>query len=169
MTDQMVAEDLDLRLLGQPVLRRCADPVEEINPPLVGLVDRMTRVMDRERAHAVAAPQLGTSRRLFVWHDDGGNHVALNPEIVESDGEWYCKEGCLSLPGIEFGVVRPRRVLMRYADLKNDAYEIEATDLPARIFQHEIDHLDGVLVLDRCGRQQRKDALRTLEKRGLRP
>ena len=87
------------------------------------------------------------------------------PEIVESSGEWFYDEACLSFPGMTFGVTRPRDVLLRGVDIENTAVEIEATDLPARVFQHEVDHLDGVLVIDRCSRQQRRDAEREMAKR----
>lgn len=158
--------DTAIRLYGQPVLRRAALPVEAIHEGLIDVCDRLMVALRRTDAHAVAAPQIGVSRRLFAFRDaNGAGRILLNPEIAESSGEWFYDEACLSFPGMMFGVKRPRDVLLRGVDLENTAIEIEATELAARVFQHEVDHLDGVLVIDRCSRQQRRDAEREMAKR----
>jgi peptide deformylase len=160
-----VSRDTDIRLYGQPVLRKCALEVTEIDGPLVGLCHRMMIAMRRVSGLGVAAPQLGTGRRVFVW---GEGQVAINPVLVEKDGEQVGAESCLSLPGVTLQVRRAQRVLMAAIDIDGKPYEREAEDLEARLFQHEVDHLDGVLTLDRITvRQQKRDAFRRLAKQGL--
>jgi peptide deformylase len=91
----------------------------------------------------------------------------VNPRIAESDGEWTYEEGCLSIPGLSWELVRPKRVLLAGRDLDGNEVEYEADELEGRCFQHEVDHLDGVLVLDRLDEDRRRDALRTLRMRVL--
>ena len=108
---------------------------------------------------ALAAPQIGIQKQIFVWDLDGERRVIFNPEIVESSGEWVYDEGCLSIPGLFVEMVRPRHVLMRGVDLDGEIVEREASDLEARMYQHELDHLHGVLMFDRMPTDQRAEAL----------
>jgi peptide deformylase len=103
-------------------------------------------------------------KRLFVYdlQDGLGARALMNPTIEDSDGEWVFEEGCLSVPGLAWEIVRPRTVLMRGVDLDGNEVEVEASDYAARVFQHELDHLDGVLLLERLDADTRKQALRTL-------
>jgi peptide deformylase len=94
-----------------------------------------------------------------VWDIDDKPLAIINPEIVESDGEWVYDEGCLSIPGLYVEMLRPKTVLVRGIDLDGEIIEIEADELEARMFQHEIDHLNGVLMFDRLEGDQRKAAL----------
>lgn len=159
------AVDATLRLLGQPVLRKECLPVEEIDAPLVHLCHRMMLVMRRVRGLGVAAPQLGTARRLFVW-DDG--KVAINPVVAEKSGEQVGPESCLSMPGLTVQIRRAQSVLLQAVDLDGRGFEVEAEGQEARLFQHEVDHLNGVLTIDLLpNRQQKRDALRQLAKLGL--
>jgi len=108
----------------------------------------------------LAAPQVGIQKRLFVYDIGEGPQTLVNPEIVESDGEWAFDEGCLSVPGLAFEIVRPKEVHVVGRDLDGEEVSIEADELLGRLFQHELDHLDGVLLLDHLDKKQRKAALK---------
>jgi peptide deformylase len=153
-----------IRVFGDPVLKRPTAPVTEIDGALVRLVDAMYETMYEAPGVGLAASQVGVQQRFFVYdiHDDTGPHVVLNPEIVETGGEWVYEEGCLSLPGLGFEIVRPKLVTLRGLDLDGNEIVIEGDELLGRVFLHETDHLDGVLMLDRLDRAQRKQAMREL-------
>ena len=159
----------DIRLFGDPVLKQRAAEVTELDGRLARLVDDMTVTMYEAPGVGLAAPQVGVQQRLFVYdlHDDQGARALVNPVIVESDGEWAFEEGCLSVPGLAFEIVRPKTILLRGFDIHGNAIEIEADEYAARVFQHELDHLDGVLLVERLDPDTRKQALRTLRNRML--
>ena len=150
-----------LRLFGDPVLKQRAREVESLDDDLVTLVNGMYETMDLEDGIGLAAPQVGVRKRLFTFdlHEGEGPGVVINPEIVESAGEVISDEGCLSVPGYRFEVVRAERVTMRGVDLDGREIVMEGDDLLARMIQHEIDHLDGVLLLDRVEPDVRREAL----------
>ena len=102
---------------------------------------------------------MGIQKRLFVYDIGEGPQTLINPEIIDSDGEWAFEEGCLSVPGMSFEIVRPKQVHLVGRDLEGNEISIEADELLARLFQHELDHLEGVLLLDHLDRDQRKAAL----------
>ncbi|HEY3672177.1 MAG TPA: peptide deformylase [Acidimicrobiia bacterium] len=158
-----------LRLFGDPVLKQRAREVEEIDADLVTLVHGMYDTMDLEDGVGLAAPQVGVRKRLFTFdlHEDEGPGVVINPEIVEREGEVLSEEGCLSVPGYRFEVVRSERVTMRGLDLDGNEIVLEGDDLLARMVQHEIDHLDGLLVLDRVEPEVRREALRDMRTREM--
>ena len=159
-----------IRLFGDPVLKRPAAPVAELNGGLAKLVDAMYATMYDAPGVGLAAPQVGVQQRFFVYdvNDDTGPHVLLNPEVVQEAGEWAFEEGCLSLPGLAFEIVRPKVVTVQGLDLDGNEVVIEGDELLGRVFLHEIDHLDGVLMLDRLDRATRKGALRELREQGMR-
>jgi peptide deformylase len=115
----------------------------------------------------VAAPQVGVSKRMFVYdvHDEEGPRVVINPTIAETSGEWTYDEGCLSVPHLYFTVVRPKDVLLTGWDLDGNELHIEATEVQARLFLHEFDHLEGTLVFEHLQPAQRKAGLRILRDR----
>lgn len=160
-----------LRLFGDPVLKQRAREVEDIDGDVVALVHGMYDTMDLEDGIGLAAPQVGVRKRLFTFdlHEGAGPAVAVNPEIVERAGEVLSEEGCLSVPGYRFEVVRSERVTMRGLDLDGNELVLEGDDLLARMIQHEIDHLDGLLLLDRVEPDVRREALRDMRTRELRP
>jgi peptide deformylase len=158
----------DIRVIGDPVLRQRAREVTDIDANLVNLVDDMFDVMYAAPGVGLAAPQIGVSRRIFVYDSDERSGVLINPEIAESSGEWEFEEGCLSVPGLHWPIVRPREVLLRGIDLDGNTVEIEADDFEARIFQHELDHLDGVLLIERLNDEQRREAKRALRELAVR-
>ncbi|HVM64753.1 MAG TPA: peptide deformylase [Acidimicrobiales bacterium] len=156
-----------IRTYGDPVLRQRASDVADIDASVRRLVDDMIDTMYDAAGLAVAAPQVGVEKRLFVYdlNDDQGPRAMINPVIEELDGEWTYDEGCLSVPGLYFTIRRPKDALVRGVDLDGNELRIEATTLEARMFQHEIEHLDGHLVLERLTPAQRKTAMRVLRER----
>src|SRR5215218_8057330 len=154
-----------IRRLGDPVLKSSATPVDRYDDSLRGQVQRMAGIMGDALGVGLAAPQLGVSQRLLVYRV--GPEAALialaNPEIEwRSEESETLEEGCLSIPGIQVDVERPVYVRVRARDEEGDDRLVEASGLEARVIQHEIDHLDGVLILDRTSREERKRALRAL-------
>ena len=117
----------------------------------------------------LAAPQVGVQKRLFVYdlHDEKGPRSVVNPKVSETSGEWIYEEGCLSVPGLSWPIVRPKEVHLTGFDLDGNEVSIEADEFEARVYQHELDHLDGVLLIDRLDPDLRKEALRILRARSL--
>ena len=135
-------------------------PVTDIDAKIVRIVDEMFDTLyDSDSGIGLAAPQVGIQRQIFVWDMDDEPMVVLNPVIVESDGEWVYDEGCLSIPGLYVEMLRPRRIVVQGIDLDGNDVQFEADELLSRLFQHEIDHLDGVLMFDRMTPEQRKKAV----------
>ena len=146
--------------MGDPVLRQAAKSIDNIDGRIVQMVDDMVPAMYQAEGIGLAAPQVGIQKRLFVYDIGEGPQTLVNPEIVDSDGEWTFEEGCLSVPGLSFEIIRPKEVHLIGRDLNGNEVSIEADELLARLFQHELDHLDGVLLLDHLERDERKAALR---------
>ncbi len=160
--------DAALRLVrkhGDPVLRSRALPVERFDDALREELRRMGQLMHDALGIGLAATQVGVMHRVLVYRVESDAAIAslVNPEIEWSSEEREpMEEGCLSLPGVLVDVERSVHVRVRAQDERGEAILIEASGLEARVIQHEIDHLDGVLILDRTSRDQRKDAMRTL-------
>ena len=149
-----------IRMFGDPVLKTKAAAVAEIDGKVARLVDNMfDSLYESDNGLALAAPQIGVQKQIVVWDLDEEPMAIINPEIVESSGEWVYDEGCLSIPGLYVEILRPNEVLVRGWTVDGDQVEIEATELMGRMFQHEIDHLNGVLMFDRLEGDQRKAAL----------
>lgn len=154
-----------IRLVGDPVLRKVADQVTEIDDALVATTQDMARAMYEVRGIGLAAPQVGIQQRYFVYDvDDRGPKTILNPVVTESDGEWVYEEGCLSVPGLHFEIARPKTVHVTGIDLDGNYVSFEADELFARLVQHELDHLNGVLLLDHLEPEQRKEAKKAVRK-----
>jgi peptide deformylase len=154
---------------GDPVLKSVASPVSELGPELRKEVERMIGVMRDGMGVGLAATQLGILRRILVFQAgrDSEPTALLNPTVEWLSGEAVvAEEGCLSLPGVSMDVERPLHARVGGLDMEGEAVTIEASGLEARVLQHEIDHLDGVLILDRAPREQRKGALRALREGG---
>jgi peptide deformylase len=150
-----------IRTYGDPVLKTQAAPVDDVDGKVIRLVDSMfDTLVDSGNGIALAAPQIGVQKQVVVWDIDERPLAIINPEVVESDGEWVYDEGCLSIPGLYVEMLRPKTVLVRGIDLNGEIIEIEADELEARMFQHEIDHLNGVLMFDRLEGDQRKEAIK---------
>jgi peptide deformylase len=150
---------------GDPVLKSRALPITEFDEALRAEVARMGELMHDSLGIGLAANQVGRLRRLLVYRvaEDGPVQALVNPEIewASKDEEWSL-EGCLSLPRVHVDVERPVHVRVRAQDAGGEQILVEASGLEARVIQHELDHLDGVLILDRAPRDQRREAMRTL-------
>jgi peptide deformylase len=157
----MPVDPLRLRIVTypDPVLRQPAEAVTEFNDEVRGVAHRMLELMREAPGVGLAAPQVGLSWRVFVANptgEPGDDRVFINPEIVEASRDVAAmEEGCLSLPEIRGEVQRPRRVTVRAIDLDGERFELTSDELPARVWQHEIDHLDGVLIIDKMTRMDR--------------
>jgi peptide deformylase len=154
-----------IRRYGDPVLKSRATPVDRFDEALRDQVARMAAIMRDAIGVGLAAPQVGLSQRLLVYQvgHEAPVIAVVNPEIEwSSDSEESLEEGCLSLPGVHIDVDRPVHVRVRAQDEHGEPQLIEASGLEARVLQHEIDHLNGVLILERGSRDQRKEAIRIL-------
>jgi len=159
-----------VRQYPDPVLRNAAGPVAEVDDDVRRLVDRMLGIMESAHGVGLAAPQIGVARRVLVYRarDEDEAHVLINPELVElSDETEIGTEGCLSLLGGELQVPVERHLRVRVAakDTSGEAVDVDAEGFEARVIQHEIDHLDGVLIFDRAADEDRREALRELRLR----
>ncbi len=164
-----MAAPYDIRLIGDPVLRQRASEVTDVDGKLARLADDMVTTMYDAPGIGLAAPQVGVQKRLFVYDlgDGDGPQTIINPEIREAAGEWGYEEGCLSIPGLTFELVRPRQVHLVGYDLHGNEISIEADELLARCFQHELDHLDGVLFIERLEPAERRAAMKIIREHKL--
>ena len=156
-----------IRTFGDPVLRQRAGEVEEVDGRLARLVEDMVETMYEAPGVGLAAPQVGVQKRLFVFDIGDGPETIVNPVISEARGEWTYEEGCLSVPGLHWPIVRPREIHLTGFDLDGNEVSIEADDFLGRVFQHEVDHLDGVLLLELLDEEQHREAMKILRSRVL--
>jgi peptide deformylase len=156
-----------IRKFGDPVLKAPAAEVTELDDALVRLVDGMIQTMYDAPGVGLAAPQVGVQKRLFVYDVGEGANVVINPALSDFRGEWTYHEGCLSVPELWWDIHRAKQVRLTGIDLEGNDLDIDADELLARVFQHEVDHLDGVLLLERVTPDERKDAMRALRQRTL--
>jgi peptide deformylase len=159
---------LTVRLYGDPVLRQVATPVREITAEIKRIITDMTETMWHQVGIGLAAPQVGLPHRILVMDDgNGGAQALINPVIESRSGTIREEEGCLSLPGV-FGVVeRTKTITVRAMDADGKPVSLEATGLKARIVQHELDHLDGVLFIDRLPPVTRDRIKKKIQKEGF--
>lgn len=162
----------EIRTFGDPVLKSRAAPVKDFDDSLKQLAEDMLRIMYEAEGAGLAANQIGRLKRIFVAaHEDEGElreFIVVNPVIEErSEAQEKDVEGCLSIPGIGVEVERPVAVTLKGQDLSGASMRVEAEGRLARIFQHEMDHLDGILMLDRTDRESRKSAMREMRERLL--
>ena len=142
---------LKIRKIGDDCLRKVCRPVEEITPRVLTLLDDMTETMRHADGVGLAAPQVGILHRIVVIEVEEGNVIELiNPKIIATAGEQVGAEGCLSVPGRRGTVKRPKHVTVRATNRHGETFEISGSDLLARAFCHELDHLDGKLYVDRA-------------------
>jgi peptide deformylase len=149
------------------VLNTVTTPFDDIDARVAALADRMIDVMYAAPGVGLAANQIGVSKRLFVYDKGDGPQVIVNPDIVESDGEWTYEEGCLSVPGLSWEITRPNAVHLVGYDLDGREISLEVDEFEGRIFQHEMDHLNGILLVERLNDDQKRDAKKLLKKMRL--
>jgi peptide deformylase len=160
---------LPIRLFGDPVLRERAAEVTEFDDGLRRLADDMLETMRAAAGVGLAANQVGVLRRLFTWEQpgerpgEGPSGAFVNPEVVETSEEAEeGEEGCLSFPGLFYPTTRPLRARVKAFDVHGDELEMTGEGILARIFLHEIDHLNGILFIDHLARHDRKEAMRRI-------
>ena len=152
-----------IRVVGDPVLREKASPITEFGPDLVREAEHMIAIMRDAHGVGLAATQLGAIRQLLVYEVDDDPRALVNPEIIwRSPVTESGEEGCLSVPGVRVQVERAVQITVHAQDLQGRGYELDVEDFEARVIQHEMDHLDGVLILDRTSRAERAAALREM-------
>ena len=149
-----------IRLFGDPVLRTAAAPVLDFDKEIRTLVADLTETMLDAPGAGLAAPQIGVGLRVFTWHVDGELGHLVNPDLTLSEEIQDGPEGCLSLPGLTIDCKRALHVVARGFDMHGEPVTIEGSELLARAIQHETDHLDGVLFVDRLDREARREAMR---------
>jgi peptide deformylase len=154
-----------VRKFGDPVLRAVALPVDRFDEALAGEIEHMGELMHDALGIGLAATQLGVLHRVLVYraYSEDPLTALVNPVVEWASEELETlEEGCLSLPGVHVEVERPGKVRVRARDAEGQEHVVEAEGLKARVIQHEIDHLDGILILDRISREQRKQAMRSM-------
>jgi len=151
-----------IRLFGDPVLRRPAVEVTTFDKELRKLVEDLTETMLDAPGAGLAAPQIGVGLRVFTWYVDGEIGHLVNPELTLSDELQHGSEGCLSLPGLSLDCTRAMRAVATGYNMHGEPITVDGSELLARALQHETDHLDGILFIDRLDEQARKDAMREI-------
>ena len=167
-------DQYEILTYGNPVLRTQAEDVAEVKGALVRTCEAMYHSMLQVNGLGLAAPQVGIQRRFFVYDANlleglpeptGAPQVIFNPRILEASGEWTYMEGCLSVPDMAWDIVRPKELLVAGLDLDGEEVTFEADELFARLIQHEIDHLDGVLLIDHLDADAQRAAKAELNQR----
>ena len=161
---------LRIVLYPDPVLKKRAVDVGKFNAEIAGLAKRMLELMREAKGVGLAAPQVGVGLRLFVCNptgEPGDDLICVNPRFIERSGGEEKEEGCLSIPEVTVTMRRATHVVMEAFDVDGKSFQVTGTELRARIWQHESDHLDGVLLLNRLGRRERKQALRELRQEAM--
>jgi peptide deformylase len=159
----------EILIIGHPTLVKKAEPVDRVDEEIVRLAGDMVETLHAAPGIGLAAPQVGVSKRLIVVDLSVGENkddliILVNPKIVAKEGEVTCEEGCLSVPDIREKVARPYRVTIRGIDLQGLEIEVEGEDLLARVLCHEVDHLDGILFVEKLSPLKRKLIRKKLKK-----
>ncbi|MEG2353303.1 MAG: peptide deformylase [Clostridium sp.] len=144
----------NVKIEGDKVLRDIAHKVDKIDSGILKLITDMKETMYHCDGIGIAAPQIGVSKRVIIIDIGEGPIVCINPKIVKAHGEDFDLEGCLSIPGVEEEVKRPKKVKVVFMDENSRVFEIKASGILARAFCHEIDHLDGILFTDRVNKKE---------------
>ncbi len=159
---------LDIRTFGDPVLKTRAAPVESFDESLVRLTEDMLATMRENEGVGLAANQVGRLRRVLVAAVEEEEYVIVNPVLSDkAETTESASEGCLSIPGIQVDIERPTAIALSGHDVSGHPLQLRASGLLARVLQHEVDHLDGILILDRTDRESRKAAMREWRERLL--
>lgn len=156
---------MDIRTFGDPVLRKKAKPVQVIDRQIKDICKSMVEVVMREKGLGLAAPQIGISKRIFVLDIEDEFHILINPELIEASQEVEeTKEGCLSIPGVYADVARSTRVVVEGQNLSGERVRLEGEGMIARAIQHEMDHLNGTLLLDRLSPARRQSLIKEYQR-----
>ncbi|HBO97584.1 MAG TPA: peptide deformylase [Candidatus Omnitrophica bacterium] len=164
----MTAAPLKIRLYGDPCLRKKSVPVIYVGPTEQSLLQAMLAAMREHKGVGLAAPQVGVNQQIFIADIGDGPLAFINPRIIKKSGVDVIEEGCLSIPGVTVMVRRPERIVVRYIDENNQPHEKVYDEMMARVIQHEVDHLDGKLIVDYAGIKEKiklRAQLKELERR----
>jgi peptide deformylase len=154
----------EIRIYPDPILRKKATPIKNIDGQVKEIADRMTEVMYANKGIGLAAPQIGILSQIFIVDIGEGCKVLINPEILGGEGESVMEEGCLSLPTIEVPVKRMEKVFIRGWNLEGKEVSLELFGFPGRVYQHEIDHLNGILIIHHISRLKREILIKKMRK-----
>jgi len=155
---------LPIRTFGDPVLKEACPQVEEIDEDIMSLIEDLTDTLPKPGGAGLSANQIGVVKRVFVFDNEGEIEACINPRIISrSEDTMQEAEGCLSLPGVFIPVERNQSIEVEYMNIEGEKVQVNAEGWTARVFQHEIDHLDGVLILDRTERERRVEAIEALQ------
>jgi peptide deformylase len=155
----------EIRIYPDPILRKKALPLKNIDGQVKETADRMTEVMYANKGIGLAAPQIGIPSQIIVVDLGEGLNILINPEIIEGEGESVLEEGCLSLPNIEVPIKRKDKVLIRGWGLDEKGVSLELIGFQSRVYQHEIDHLKGILIIHHISRLKRELLLKRMFKK----
>jgi peptide deformylase len=155
----------EILIYPNPILKKKTLPIKNINGKVKAIADRMTESMYANKGIGLAAPQIGMLSQIVVVDLGEGLRTLINPEIAEGEGESVMEEGCLSLPSIEVPVKRMDKVLIRAWDLDGKRVNLELIDFPGRVYQHEIDHLNGILIIHHISRLKRELLIKKMLKK----
>jgi len=153
----MQPAQLKIRLYGDPVLTKKSLPVKDIGPGERILIESMLYTMYQHKGIGLAAPQVGIDQRIFVADIGDGPMAIINPKIIHKTGSQTLDEGCLSIPGVNVTIKRPKKITATFTDFNNQKHTVELENLLARVFLHETDHLDGKLILDYVSAKEKKE------------
>ncbi len=152
--------ELEIRTMGDPVLREKCREVNQVDSEVSNLIDDMIETLGSAPGRAgLAASQVGVLKRLFVYDIGYGPRCLINPEMIETDNETTCEEGCLSIPGVSVSLPRFERIKVRCQTPSGHNIVVESRGFTAQVMQHECDHLEGVMIIDRCDPEDKKRAL----------
>ncbi len=155
----------EIRIYPDPILRKKALPLKNVDGQVKEIADRMAESMHANKGIGLAAPQIGVLSQIIVVDLGEGLRILINPEMVEGEGESVLEEGCLSLPNIEVPVKRKDSVFIRGWDLDGKEVNLELVGFPGRVYQHEIDHLNGILIIHHISRLKRELLLKKMLKK----
>jgi len=157
-------DPLTIRLYGDPVLRRKSREVEEVNGDIRKLIDNMAKLMYQNKGLGLAAPQVGILKRAIIADVGDGLVSLVNPKILWRQGKDTMSEGCLSIPGINLEIKRSKEVIVEGLTKEGEKVQLGAVGLLARVLQHEIEHLDGILIIDRVPKKKIKPIKKELDR-----
>jgi len=160
----MQPTSLKIRLYGDPCLKKKSNPVKEVGPGERLLIESLLATMYAYKGIGLAAPQVGINQRIFVADTGEGPMAIINPKVLNKKGSQTMEEGCLSIPGVSVNVKRPKVIVVKFTDENNQQVTKEFSELMARVFLHESDHLDGKLILDYAKAKERKKLIELFEK-----
>jgi len=161
---RMQPTSLKIRLYGDSCLKKKSIPVKEVGPGERMLIESMLETMYAQKGIGLAAPQVGISQKIFVADIGEGPIVVINPKILKKRGSDVMEEGCLSIPGVMVAIKRAKKITVKFVDENNQEVAKEFSDLMARVFQHENDHLEGKLILDYVKSKEKKRQIEIFKK-----